>query len=76
MVVKIGFSDWHILREKSFEVAWLILGMFLDVYDLHRVLDSSRCRMSHYRWRDRRSIWPDCHRISWWPMAGPSVKRP
>ena len=76
MVVKIGFSDWHILREKLFEVARPVLGMFLDMYDLYGVLDASRCRMSHCRWRDRRSFWPDCHEIIWWPMAGSLVKRP
>ena len=47
-----------------FEAARPVLGMFLDVYDLHGILDDSRYRMSHRWWIDRRSFWPDCHGIS------------
>ena len=47
MILKINFADWHVLREKSFEAARLVLGMFLYVYDLHGVLDASRCQISH-----------------------------
>ena len=32
MILKIGFDDWHILREKSFEATRPVLGMFLNVY--------------------------------------------
>ena len=31
------------LRRKSFEGVMPILGMFFDVYDLHGILDASRC---------------------------------
>ena len=66
----------HILREKLFEAARPVLGMCLDMYDLHGVIKANRCRMPHRRWRDRRSFRSDCYRISWWPIARPSVKRP
>ena len=55
MILKIGFADWHILREKSFE-ARPILVLFMDMYDLHAVLDASKCRMLHHQWRDRRAF--------------------
>ena len=54
--MKIGFTVWH-LREISYEASMPVLGMFLDVYNLHGVLDASRCRMPRCRWRDRRSFW-------------------
>ena len=63
MILKISFADLHVLRGKSFEAARPILGMFFDVYDLHGILDA-RCWMSHRRWRNRRSFWPDFHGIS------------
>ena len=63
--LKPSFIDLQILREKSFEVAKPVLGMFLDVYDMHDVLDASRCRILHRQWRDRRSFQRDCHGISW-----------
>ena len=62
-------------EKKMFEAARLVLGLFLDMYDLHGVLDASRYQMTHRRWKDRRPFWSDCHKISWWPMARPSVKR-
>ena len=64
MILKIGFANWHILREKSFKAARPILGMFPDMYNLHVILNASMCRMSHRPWRDRRSFWLDCHGIS------------
>ena len=44
------------LRGNPFEVAKPVWGTFVDVYDLHGVLDASRCQMPHRRWRDRRSF--------------------
>ena len=34
MILKIDFANWHILREKLFEAARPILGLFLDMYNL------------------------------------------
>ena len=48
MILKIGFANWNILREKLFEAARPVLGLFLDMYDLHGVLDASRCRISYH----------------------------
>ena len=62
--------------KKLVEAARPVLGMFLDMYDLHNVLDASRCRMPHRQWKDRRSFWSDCHGISRWPMASPSMQSP
>ena len=54
-------------EKNYFEASRPVLDMIFDVYDLHGILDSSRCRMLHLQWRDRRSFWSNCHRISWWP---------
>ena len=74
MILKINFSAWHIFHEKLFEAARPVLGMFLDVYDLHGILDVNRYWLPHRQWKDRKSFWSDCHRVSRWPMDGPSVK--
>ena len=74
-ISKSGFIYLYILLEKLFEAARPVLSVFLDVYDLHGVLDTSRCWMSHRRWRDRRYFWLDCHEINWWPMVRSSMKR-
>ena len=44
------------LRENPFEAARSVWDAFVDVYDLYDVLDASRYRMLHRRWRDRRSF--------------------
>ena len=46
-----GFVDWHILREKRFEAFRPVLDTLFYVYNLLGVLDTSKCRMSHRRWR-------------------------
>ena len=46
-----------------------IVDVFFDVYDLYGVLNDSRCQMSHRRWIDCESFWPDCHGISRWPIG-------
>ena len=44
------------LQGNPFEVARPIWDTFVDVYDLHGVLDARRCQMSYRRWRDCRSF--------------------
>ena len=51
---EIRFSQLAHFTRKLFEAAWPVLGLFLDMYNLHEVLNASRCWMSHHRWRDRR----------------------
>ena len=67
MISKIGLSFDTFSEKNRFEAFRPVLDMFFDVYDLHGVLDASRCQMPQRWWRDRRSFWPNCHAISWWP---------
>ena len=43
MILKISFADWHMLQGNPFEATRPAWDTFVNVYDLHGVLDASRC---------------------------------
>ena len=69
MISKISLSIDMFYEKNHFEAFRPVLDMSFNVYDLHGILDASRCRMLHRQWIDHKSFWLDCHGISWCPNA-------
>ena len=43
VILKLSFFNWYILRENCFETTRPNLDMLSNVYELHGVLDASKC---------------------------------
>ena len=54
IILKLGFANWHVLREICFRLLGLFLDTSFEIYVLHKDFDISRYRMSHLRWRVRK----------------------